>query len=226
MNEGQSPSSLKGSAGGALKNLQNANAWAALGPERQRKVDNYPAMATIAGTAVDPQPYTGDPWIKELFRLHQKRQDPAIYQPEQVEAEAGVFAIMMRTRKLDDTWLDAKDAIAKPKEQAKPKPKPRKKPRMAGGSSGMYGDMGDMYGAGMMPGAESDMPAMAPMGDAAGGMMPGYGPGTGMTGGRRQLGQFYISHYLSKGYRSGGGMSMGIGGPTSAPRASWPSPVR
>ena len=78
VDEGQSPSSLKGSAGGALKNLQNANAWAALGPERQRKVDNYPALATIAGTAVDPQPYTGDPWIKELFRRQQKRQDPAI----------------------------------------------------------------------------------------------------------------------------------------------------
>ncbi len=215
VDEGQSPGSLKGSAGGALTNLQNANAWATLGPERQRKVDNYPAQASIAGTAVDPQPYTGNPWIKELFPRQQKRQDPTIYRPEQVEAEARVVAIMMRTRKVDDTWSDAKDAIEKPKEAAKPKPKPRKRPRMPGGSSGMYGD--EMYGSGPMmpgyPGAEGEMPGMPPMG-SDGGMMPGYG--AGMTGGIRQLGQFYISHYLGKGYRPGGGMAMPTAGPTTA----------
>jgi len=218
VDEGQSPSSLKGSAGGALKNLQNANAWATIGPERQRKVDNYPALAGIAGSPVDPQPYTGDPWIKELFRRQQKRQDPAMYQPEQVEAEAGVFAIMMRTRILDDTWLDSKDAIAKAKEPPKPKPKPRRRTRMPGGSSGMYGDMGDMYGSMMpgMPGADGSGSSMPSMGDEYGSMMPGA-PGVGTTGIRRQLGQFYISHYLSKGYRPGGGMSMGMPGVVNAP---------
>ena len=59
VDEGQSPSSLKGSAGGALKNLQNANAWATIGPERQRKVDNYPAQAGVAnaiGAATTSEP--------------------------------------------------------------------------------------------------------------------------------------------------------------------------
>lgn len=212
----QSPSSLKGSAGGALTNLKNGNPWAAIGPERQAKVDNYPENARFAGQQVDPQAYTGDPWIKELFRRQQKRQDPDIYAPEQVEAEAGVFAVMMRTQKLDDAWAGDKDAIEKRKEPPKPKPKKEKRSRMGpGGSPEMAGYPGGMPG---YPGAGSEMmmPGMPPgMGDEAGSMMPGYG--TGMTGGKRQLGQFYISHYLSKGYRAGGGMAPAMPGMVATP---------
>ena len=150
VDQGQSPNALKGSAGGALTNLKNGNPWATLGPQRQAKVDNYPALAGSAGQQVDPQAYTGDPLFNDLFRRQQKRQDPAIYPPEQVEAEAGVFAVMMRTQKLDDAWAGDKDAIEKPKEKPKPKPKKEKRPRMGsgGGSEMMYPEMGGYPGAG------------------------------------------------------------------------------
>ena len=96
--QGESPSSLKGGAAGALTSLQNGNPWAALAPDRQGKVDNYPALAGIARQPVDDAAYRGTtPWIKPLIRLQQKRQDPELYAPSKVEAEAGVFAVMMRT---------------------------------------------------------------------------------------------------------------------------------
>ncbi len=186
-----------------------------IGDERKKKVSNYPGEVEVQTRLVDSQQYTGtNAWKNDLVRLPQKRKDPDSLRPEQVEAEAGVFAVMMRTTKPDDAWEGDKDAIDDPKDQPKPKPKPKKerKPRMpAGMGSDMYGSMPGY------PGGEGEMgmPSMPPgMGDE--GMMSGYGGGM-TTAGRRQLGQFYISHYLSQGYRPGGGGGMMPGMPSATP---------
>jgi hypothetical protein len=213
--QGESPSSLKGGAAGALTTLQNGNPWAALAPDRQGKVDNYPARVGIARQTVDDAAYRGTtPWIKDLVPRQQKRQDPELYAPSKVEAQAGVFAVMMRTTRPDDAWSGDKDAVEQPKEKPKPKPKKEKRPRggMYGGSYGdMMGgsssssDMSMMYGS---SGGDMAIPTME-YGSEMGGMGSGYGMAMpGMAGGKRALGQFYISHYLSKGYRPTVGMGM------------------
>ncbi len=202
--QGESPNSLKGGASGALTSLQNGNPWAALAPDRRGKVDNYPALAGIARQPVDDSAYRGTtPWIKPLIRLQQKRQDPELYAPSKVEAQAGVFAVMMRTARPDDAWAGDKDAVEQPKEKPKPKPKKERRPR--GGA--MYGDMmggsSDM-GPGYM-GSGSEMPPGMEYGSGSEMGGPMYGSGMpGMAGGKRALGQFYISHYLSKGFRPTG----------------------
>ena len=100
--------------------------------------------------------------------------------------------------------------MEQPKEKPKPKPKKEKRPR--GGA--MYGDM--MGGSGEFrhghdatawaPGSEMPCPAME-YGSEMASMGSGYGIGMpGMAGGKRALGQFYISHYLSKGFRPTVGM--------------------
>ena len=105
--EGESPNSLKGSAGSALNSLQTGNPWAAIGPERQGKIGNYPMMAGIARQPVDDAAYRGPtPWIRDLIPRQQKRQDPEIYAPSNVEAKAGVFAFMMRATRPDDIWIE------------------------------------------------------------------------------------------------------------------------
>ena len=191
--QGESPNSLKGSASSALNSLQGGNPWAALAPERLAKVDDYPALAQNARQPVDDAAYRGTtPWIKELIPRQQKRQDPEIYAPIKPEAEAGLFAVMTRITRPDDAWAGDKDAVERPKEPPKPKPKPRRDRRQRG-------DMDDMMagGAGFMGDEMGGMPMMDP-GAEMGGMMPGQGA---MAGSRRVLGQFYVQHYLSKGYR-------------------------
>jgi len=197
--QGESPNSLKGGASGALNTLQSGNPWAALAPERLGKVDDYPALAQNARQPVDDAAYRGTtPWIKDLIPRQQKRQDPEVYAPLKAEAEAGVFAVMTRITKPDDAWVGDKDAtVEQPKEKPKPKPKKERRPR----GGGMYDEMmGSGGGATGMSGYGEEMGMPMDYGSEMGGMMPG-GYGTGMTAGKRTLGQFYIKHYLSQGYR-------------------------
>lgn len=222
--QGESPNSLKGGAAGALNTLQSGNPWAALAPERLAKIDDYPKLAQNARQPVDDAAYRGTiPWIKELVPRQQKRQDPEIYAPVQPEAEAGVFAMVTRLTRPDDAWLGDKDAVEAPPE--KPKPKPRRDRRSR---NNPYGDMyGDMYGGsgegsmGMPPGyAEGSMGMPSGYSEEMGMPSPEYGSemggyGTGVMGGRRTLGQFYIKHYLSKGYRP----TIGMGTPGIAARS-------
>lgn len=226
--QGESPSSLKGSAAAALNSLQTGNPWAALAPERQGKVLNYPALAGTARQPVDDASYRGTtPWIKDLIPRLQKRLDPELYAPTDVEAEAGVYAVMVRTTKPDEAWTGDKDAVEKPKEKPKPKPA-KKKPRggMYGSSPEMMGegggsDMGMMYGMGSMGGmgmgSEMPMPTTESGSEMGSGMgMPGM---PGIPGSRRMLGQFYMSHYLSKGFRPTMGMGGGMGTPGVAAKS-------
>lgn len=219
--QGESPNSLKGGAAGALNTLQSGNPWAALAPERLAKIDDYPKLAQSARQPVDDAAYRGTiPWIKELIPRQQKRQDPEVYAPVQPEAEAGMFAMVTRITRPDDAWLGDKDAVEAPQEKPKPKPKKERRPRGGG-----YGDMyGDMYGGsgggsmGMPPGygEEMAMPTMEYGSEMGSGMGSGMGAyGTGVMGGRRTLGQFYIKHYLSKGYRP----TVGMGTPGVAARS-------
>ena len=100
--QGESPSSLKGSAAGALLPCRMATLgrrWHRTGKGRStiiRRGWDCPAAGRRRGL-----PGT-TPWIKDLIPRQQKRLDPEIYAPSKVEAEAGVFAVMMRTAKPDD----------------------------------------------------------------------------------------------------------------------------
>ncbi len=198
--EGESPSSLKGGASSALNTLQTANPWPALSTERLAKVDNYPALAQNARRAVDDTGYRETtPWIKELIPRQQKRQDPELFAPIQVEADGGVFSVLTRLAGNDTTWDNDKDAIEERKEPPKAK-KPRRR-RPARGS--------EMMGPEGMAAYPEEM-AM-PAGDSAMEMDPMMsGVGGGPVAGRRTLSQFYVSHYLSRGFRPSGAGGPGI----------------
>ena len=122
-----------------------------------------------------------------------------------------MFAVMMRTTKPDDAWSGDKDAVEQPKEKPKPKPKKEKRPRGGadvwrhdGRKQLRHGHDARQHGLRQRDGR---MPYPMEYGSDMGGSMPGVWTGMpGMAGGKRALGQFYISHYLSKGYRPTVGM--------------------
>lgn len=199
-----SPEDLKRNASSASSGLSQ-DYWDAIRPEREKEVEDYGEKAQDGRKPIDQADYAlAHIWDPPVTPKRGHRDDPRILAPEQVEALGGVFNIPVRSAG-DDPWEGDKDAVAKPKEEAKPKRTRRKKSTrrtsseggdeamLMGGSGAYFQDASE--GDGMGPGYMDS----SGMGDE-GAMGPGAMTTSGMTGGRRTIGKTYRQLYI-KGYQ-------------------------
>ncbi len=159
MNE--TPEKLKGEATLARTHVTQDH-WAALAPEREDLLDDFPARAEQIRTPLDDNPYAPDlPLTLPVLPGLQRRGDPEIFAPIEVEARATVAAVAWRVPPdYEDPWIDSEEALVEPEETPKPKPKPRDRRRRTDeydmydteyGYDDMYGDAGMAGGATTQP---------------------------------------------------------------------------
>ncbi len=201
-----SPEDLKRNASSARSGLDQ-DYWDAIRPEREKEVEDYGGKAEEGRKPIDEADYAlSNIWDPGVTPRRGKRGDPKMLGPQLVEASGGVFNIPIRTASREDFWENDKDAVAKPKEEAKPwrrRPKKKKPSRgYMGGSSD--GDMlSGAAGGGSEYGEEEEEMGSGYMGsgmDDEGSMGPGAMMTSGMTGGRRTIGKIYRDLYI-KGYQ-------------------------
>ncbi len=153
----ETPEKLKDEAQSARGHI-TADHWAEMEEERIKKVGDYPTRAKEIRTAIRDDQYAPDrPLLeRDVTPSEKPRSDPELFAPIKVEAKGGVYSLAWLLDEPKDPFANDKDAVAEPKEAAKPK-KPKRDRRSNRRSP--YGEgYDDMYGMGEM-----------------GSMGPGYG---------------------------------------------------
>lgn len=208
------PDGLKQEGEKAVAHISR-DTWEELRPDREKKVEDFPAKTDEARAKINESDYAlGMIWDKPNIPRRAKRSDPKLFPPINLEVEAVVTAVAVKTATATDPFAGDKAAVAKPVEAPKPKAKPKKTaPRKKAGS----GSAAD-YAVGV-PGMGGDTAAMDPAMMAMEGMTPDSGsagsaayamPGSaGGMDGSRKIGTFYREHYLAgNGWQPQGGMGV------------------
>lgn len=208
----ETPEKLKNEATLARGHVTDDH-WSDLAPTRVSKVEDFPGRAELIRTPIRDTEYAPEmPLDKPAMPSAQKRSDPEMLAPTNVEAKAGVYAVAWRLRQPEDAYADDKNAVRKAVEAPKPKKKKRDR-RSTYGNEGLYGSGSsesspypEMYGAGSEGGyygEEGTMPSPSSAG-------PGVPPA-----GLRKVSNFYLEQYV-QGYRGGmGGGPPGMVAPKS-----------
>ncbi len=196
----ETPEKLKNEAESARNHITSDH-WAALEQDRVKMVGDYPDRALEIRTAIQYNQYAPDrPLLaRDTNPSEQPRRDPELLAPIRVEAKGGVYSLAWRLDKPDDPFADDMDALAEPKEAAKPK-RPRRERRPSRRSP--YGD--EMYG--------SEYEMSYDYEDEFGSGMAGTGP----QGAVRRVSSWFLQHY-GNGFRptAAGGATRGLIAPRS-----------
>lgn len=189
-----SPEDLKSKASSARSGL-NQDYWDAIRPDREKGIEDYRDKAEGGREGIGEKDYAlANPWNGRLFPGQGKRGDPQMLPPELVRASGGVYSIPMRTTSRDDPWVDDKDAVVKPKEEATPRRRPKRRKQRRPSSEGSDQDMLSGSGSYYQDAAGGDMGPGYPGYPGADEEGPGGGDpmrSTGMAGARRTIGKTY-----------------------------------
>lgn len=222
----RNPLALQNEANGAVTNIK-ANNWASLEPTRRNKVGRYEDRVVEMTKPIEANPYASPVLLSgRIGGLSGRRGDPKMLAPENVIAEGGVFAIPQYVARPEDPFADDKDAVEKPKEEAKP-PRRKEKPKTgdeymaammgSGGAAPGPGPRGSSSSAkpGRRGGASSEIGSSSRAGGSSSTeyMMPAAGVPMGGAGMAKQLGPNWRKQYL-RGSQPGPGYGGGMGGPS------------
>lgn len=206
--QNKSPQNLTQTAASALESVKVDHSKEIMQqPERQYKVE-FSDLARNSRSPTVEQPYATDPWEISPRSISEKRGDPALLAPINLQVVTGYGAMAINVKQdAVDAFAEFEDADAI---KGKKKPRESSSRRPAGGGRGGSGGS-----SGMMPGGSDGDDMDGGDMDSGGGIGMGgpMGSGMGMDGGRRRLNPAYDKGFGgSRGAQGGLGMMGPMGG--------------
>lgn len=205
--ENKNPESLTQTASSALDSVK-ANHWneIAVQPDRQFDTD-FKGLAEDSRSRIIDKPYETDPWEIAPRSVSEKRGDPKLLAPINLQVMTGYGALAIKVKAdAADPFADFEDA-----DEIRSRRRPPRANRPAGGRAGGGGSSGALGGG---DGEMEDSGGSSDLGGLMGGPMGGPGAGAGV-GGSRMLNPQYDRGFGARGAQGGGMMGpgpMGDGG--------------
>lgn len=199
--ENKNPENLTQTASSALNSVKEDH-WKEImvQPDRQFKAE-FSGLARDSRTPMADKPYETDPWEIAPRSISEKRGDPSLLAPINLQVVTGYGALAVNIKSdAADPFADFEDADEIRSRKRPPRNNPRSGAgggRNGGGSSGSGGILpGGADGGDMGDSGSSDL----------GGLMGGPmgGPGMGAAGGSRMLNPQYDRGYGARGPQGGG----------------------
>ncbi len=203
--ENKNPENLTQTASTALNSVKEDH-WKEImvQPDRQYKAE-FSGLARDSRTPMIDKPYETDPWEIAPRSISEKRGDPTLLAPINLQVMTGYGALAVNVKS------DAADPFAEFEDAEEIKSR-RRPPRNAGGrpAGGRAGSGGGSSGA-LPGGGDGDMGdagGSSDLGGLMGGPMGGPGAGAG-AGGSRMLNPQYDRGFGARGAQGGGMMGPG-----------------